>query len=64
MTTDKPHFIDRGQGLEPASTEEVAAVIVQHAAHDRIAYFPDCPECQAARARGDYPRWFPEEESK
>lgn len=59
--TDKPHFIDDGDGPRPASTEEIAAVIRQHAWHDGIAYFADCPLCVEAREAGRYSHWFPKE---
>ena len=56
---DRPHAIDRGRGLEPASTEEIAPLVRQHAVHDGIAYFPACEECVKARRAGRYPQWFP-----
>lgn len=59
--TERPHYIDWGNGPEPASTEEIAPIIVQHRNHNGIACFPDCSECQAARARGEYEHWFPDE---
>lgn len=44
---DKPHSIDG----KPASTEEIVPVVAQHAVHQGIAFFPDCPECQKERDR-------------
>jgi hypothetical protein len=58
---DKPHLIDRGRGLEPASTGEIAAAVQAHAWHNGIAFFSSCAECQKAKERGDYPHWFPKE---
>ena len=57
--TDRPHLLQRSDGgqLEPANTQEVVGVVSQHAWHDGIAYFPDCPECVRKLAAGEYPHW-------
>lgn len=44
---DRPHMIDG----RPASTEEIAPIIAQHAVHAGIAFFPDCPACQAEESK-------------
>jgi hypothetical protein len=54
-----PHVIERNGRLQSATTEEVASLVVMHSQHDGIAYFADCAACQAARAGGRYPHWFP-----
>lgn len=56
---ERPHFIQSADGgeLRPASTAEIAPLIVQHEMHDGIAFFPDCARCVEGKAAGRYPQW-------
>ena len=64
-TPDKPHFLQRQPRgpLEPASTAEITPLVAAHSWHDGIAFFPECQECQTAKAEGRYPHWFPAQQN-